>query len=46
LIGILVFNETAALHWIPSRILASLFYAVPLYSGAAIMTRFVSTAKA
>lgn len=45
LIGVLVFNETAALHWIPSHVLTGLFYAVPLYSGAAIMTRFVSTAR-
>lgn len=41
LIGILVFNETAALRWIPPAMLSVLFCLVPLYSGAAILTRFL-----
>jgi phosphatidylglycerophosphate synthase len=41
LIGVLVFNETAALRWIPSRTLSALFFVVPLYSGAAILMRFL-----
>jgi hypothetical protein len=41
LIGVLVFNETAALQWIPPHIVAGLFLVVPLYSGAAILTRFL-----
>ena len=41
LIGILVFNETAGLQWIPSPVLAVLFVLVPLYSGASIVTRFL-----
>jgi phosphatidylglycerophosphate synthase len=41
LIGILVFNETAALQWIPPAILRALFFLVPVYSGAAILTRFL-----
>jgi phosphatidylglycerophosphate synthase len=41
LIGVLVFNETAALQWIPPHIVAALFLLVPVYSGAAILARFL-----
>lgn len=41
LIGILVFNETAGLRWIPSSVLAGLFLAVPLYSGTGVLMRFL-----
>jgi len=43
LIGVLVFNETAALHWIPDAALNVVFLLVPIYSGAAIVTRFLPT---
>jgi phosphatidylglycerophosphate synthase len=45
LIGILVFNETAALRWIPPAILTALFSLVPLYSGAAILTRLLPAGR-
>lgn len=41
LIGVLVFNESAGLHWLPSPFVGALFALVPLYSGAAIAARFL-----
>lgn len=39
LIGVLVFNDSAGLHWLPPRLVGGLFLLVPVYSGAAIGTR-------
>jgi phosphatidylglycerophosphate synthase len=41
LIGILVFDQTAGLQWIPPALMAVFFFLVPIYSGAAILTRFL-----
>ena len=41
LIGVLTFDESADLHWLPPGIVALLFALVPIYSGAAIATRFL-----
>lgn len=42
LVGVLTFNESAGLHWLPPGIVALLFALVPIYSGAAIATRFLT----
>jgi len=42
LVGVLTFNESAGLHWLPPGIVALLFALVPIYSGAAIATRFLA----
>jgi phosphatidylglycerophosphate synthase len=42
LIGVLTFDESAGLHWLPPALVAILFALVPLYSGAAITTRFAA----
>lgn len=39
--GILVFNETLALHWLPPPVLRAVYWLVPAYSAAAILTRLV-----
>lgn len=41
LIGILVFNETAGLRWIPPNGVRGILFLVPLYCGAAVLTRFL-----
>jgi CDP-diacylglycerol--glycerol-3-phosphate 3-phosphatidyltransferase len=42
LLGVLTFNESAGLQWLPTGLVAILFALVPLYSGAAIATRFMT----
>jgi phosphatidylglycerophosphate synthase len=39
LIGILVFNNTAGIHLLPPAFLHRLFWLVPLYSAAAVLSR-------
>jgi len=39
LIGVLVFNNTAAIGWLSPDVLAKLFWLVPVYSSAAVATR-------
>lgn len=39
LIGILVFNHTAAIHLLPAETLRWLFWLVPVYSAAAVISR-------
>jgi phosphatidylglycerophosphate synthase len=43
LIGVLVFNDSAALHWLPPAFVQFLFTLVPLYSGAGIAVRFLAS---
>jgi phosphatidylglycerophosphate synthase len=38
-VGVLVYDQTAGLRWLPGWMLGLLFAAVPLYSGAAIALR-------
>lgn len=38
-IGIVVFNETAGIHLLPPTVLELVFGLVPIYSGAAVLTR-------
>jgi phosphatidylglycerophosphate synthase len=42
LVGVLVFNNTAAIHLLPPEILGRLFWLVPLYSAAAVFSRAVA----
>ncbi len=46
LIGVLVFNHSAGLHWLPAQVVTGLFLLVPLYSAAAIASRFAGRAEA
>ena len=46
LIGVLVFDETAGLGWIPADRMNTLFLLVPAYSGAAIAARFLPARRA
>jgi phosphatidylglycerophosphate synthase len=39
LVGILVFNDTVGLDWLPQPLLTACFAAVPVYSGLSILTR-------
>jgi phosphatidylglycerophosphate synthase len=39
LVGVLVFNQTVGLHWLPPWVSAALFALVPVYSGASILLR-------
>ncbi len=39
LIGVLAFNNSAGLHLLPAEFLHKLFWLVPVYSGAAIISR-------
>lgn len=42
LIGVLVFNESAGLHWLPAPVVSALFLLVPIYSGASVVARLVA----
>jgi len=42
LIGVLVFNHSAGLQWLPRGLVQALFTLVPVYSGASIVTRFLT----
>ncbi|MFI5395241.1 MAG: CDP-alcohol phosphatidyltransferase family protein [Candidatus Binatia bacterium] len=42
LVGVLAFNNTAAIHLLPPSILSKLFWLVPLYSAAAVLSRAVA----
>jgi phosphatidylglycerophosphate synthase len=42
LIGILVFNDTAGIHLLPPAFLDKLFWLVPLYSAAAVLSRLAA----
>ena len=41
-VGILVFNETLALHWLPPILVRVIGWLVPVYSAAAITTRLAA----
>ncbi len=41
-IGILAFNDSAGIHLLPTSFLAKLFWLVPLYSAAAVISRLAS----
>jgi len=41
LIGVLAFNNTAGIHLLSAAFLEKLFWLVPLYSAAAVLSRFV-----
>jgi phosphatidylglycerophosphate synthase len=41
-IGVMTFNDSAGLHWLPPQVVAVVFAMVPLYSGATIATRFLA----
>lgn len=43
LIGVLVFNDSAGLYWLPPALVQLLFVLVPLYSGAGIAVRFLAS---
>lgn len=42
LVGILVFNNTASLHLLTPDMLATLFWLVPLYSAASVLSRLLA----
>jgi hypothetical protein len=42
LVGILAFNNTASLHLLPPETLAKLFWLVPLYSAASVVSRLLA----
>jgi phosphatidylglycerophosphate synthase len=46
LIGVLVGNETLGLAWLPGSVMHALFALVPIYSGAAILSRLMPRASA
>jgi phosphatidylglycerophosphate synthase len=46
LIGVLIGNETLGLAWLPPAVMQALFALVPLYSGAAILSRVMPRAAA
>jgi CDP-diacylglycerol--glycerol-3-phosphate 3-phosphatidyltransferase len=45
LIGVLVFNDSAGLHWLPAQVVDGLFLLVPVYSAASIAARFLGRAE-
>jgi phosphatidylglycerophosphate synthase len=44
-IGVLVFNDSAGLHWLPAQVVDGLFLLVPVYSAASIAARFLGRAE-
>ncbi len=42
LVGVLAFNDTAGIHALPPSLLAKLFWLVPVYSAAAVISRVAS----